>query len=85
MTSLSTAAGLRERAAQCRALAEGRITRPDSSEWLSLAEEWERMADSIEAHAFRHALTEPRSRLPSIAADPLLPPSSEDAPGGRER
>jgi hypothetical protein len=71
MTSLRSAGGLRERAAKCRALAEGRITRLDASEWLRLAEEWERLADSVEAYAFRATMSEV-ARLPTIAADPSL-------------
>ena len=72
MTSLSNPAGLRERAAKCRALAEGRITRLDASEWLRLAEEWDRLADSVEAHGFRAAISENGVRLPSTTAAPSL-------------
>ena len=76
MTSLSNPAGLRERAAKCRAFAEGRITRLDASEWLRLAEEWDRLADSVEAHAFRAARSangcdyrQPRPPLPLARMD----------------
>jgi hypothetical protein len=78
MTSLSTAAGLRDRAAKCRELAAGPITQPGAAAWLDLATRWERLADSVEASAFRAAMTE-ETRLPATGADPPLLLRTADA------
>ena len=59
---MNTPVRLRERAAECRALARGRITRNDAAEWLRLADKWDAFADRIEASVARDALEYPPPR-----------------------
>jgi hypothetical protein len=62
LKQMNTPARLRERAAYCRALANGRITRKDATEWLDLADKWDAFADRIEASAARDVVEYPPPR-----------------------
>ena len=62
LDTMNTPARLRARAAYCRAMAFGRITRNDAAEWLRLADKWDTFADRVEASAARDAAGYPPPR-----------------------